>query len=98
MDEARIKEMVRARYGGTATASKASCCAPSPSSCCSPETMSHGQARRMDYSEAELAVAPEVPISELAAAARRQSQLCNPARVSSISATAPVASRKVRCI
>ncbi len=54
MDEVQIKEMVRARYGGIA----ASCCAPS-SSCCGPETRSHDKARRMGYSEAELAAVPE---------------------------------------
>jgi ubiquinone/menaquinone biosynthesis C-methylase UbiE len=59
MDDAQIKEMVRARYGSIAAASEASCYAPSPSSCCGPETASHDKARRMGYSEAELAVVPE---------------------------------------
>jgi SAM-dependent methyltransferase len=60
MDDIQIKEMVRARYGGIAAkASEASCCAPSASSCCGPETGSHDKARRMGYSEAELAVVPE---------------------------------------
>src|SRR6201993_3669082 len=60
MDDAQIKEMVRARYGGIATqASEASCCAPPAASCCGPETASHDKARRMGYSEAELAAAPE---------------------------------------
>jgi SAM-dependent methyltransferase len=59
MDEARIKEMVRARYGGIAAASAVSCCEPSPSSCCGPEATSDEKARRMGYSEAELAAAPE---------------------------------------
>ena len=54
-----IKEMVRARYGGIAAAGEASCCAPSPSSCCGPEAASHDKARRMGYSEAELAAVPE---------------------------------------
>jgi SAM-dependent methyltransferase len=58
MDEARIKEMVRARYGGIAAASDASCCAPS-SSCCGPEATSDDKARRMGYSEAELAAVPD---------------------------------------
>jgi SAM-dependent methyltransferase len=58
MDDVQIKEMVRARYGGIAAASEASCCAPS-SSCCGPETRSHDKARRMGYSEAELAAVPE---------------------------------------
>jgi len=60
MDEPQIKEMVRARYGGIATkASEASCCAPASSACCDPETTSHDKARRMGYSEAELAAVPE---------------------------------------
>jgi len=59
MDEARIKEMVRGRYGGIAAASEASCCAPSPSSCCGPEATSDDKARRMGYSDAELAAVPE---------------------------------------
>jgi SAM-dependent methyltransferase len=57
MDDAQIKEMVRARYGGIAAASEASCCAPS--SCCGPEAALHDKARRMGYSEAELAAAPD---------------------------------------
>ena len=59
MDDTQIKEMVRARYGGIAATSDASCCAPSPSSCCGPEATSHDKARRMGYSEAELAAVPE---------------------------------------
>src|SRR5215469_11919882 len=60
MDEAQIKEMVRARYGGIATtASEASCCGAAASACCGPETASHDKARRMGYSDAELAAIPE---------------------------------------
>ena len=60
MDDSQIKEMVRARYGGIAAkASETSCCAPAASSCCGPETASHDKARRMGYSEAELAAVPE---------------------------------------
>ena len=61
MDETQIKEMVRARYGAIAAGAEASCCAPSASSCCSPETTdgSRDKARRMGYSEAELAAVPE---------------------------------------
>jgi ubiquinone/menaquinone biosynthesis C-methylase UbiE len=59
MDDLQIKEMVRARYGGIAAASEADCCALSPSSCCGPEATSHDKARRMGYSEAELAAVPE---------------------------------------
>jgi SAM-dependent methyltransferase len=58
MDEVQIKEMVRARYGGIAAAGETSCCASSPS-CCGPETTSHDKARRMGYTEAELAAVPE---------------------------------------
>jgi hypothetical protein len=32
MDDAQIKEMVRARYGGIAAASETDCCAPAASS------------------------------------------------------------------
>jgi SAM-dependent methyltransferase len=59
MDDVQIKEMVRARYGGIAAASEASCCAPAASSCCGPEITSHDKARRMGYSEAELAAIPD---------------------------------------
>src|ERR1700722_19663155 len=58
MDEAHIKEMVRARYGGIAAASDASCCAPSPS-CCSPAESADDKARRMGYSADDLAAAPD---------------------------------------
>jgi arsenite methyltransferase len=61
MDDARIKEMVRARYGGIATASEASCCTSMVASCCGPNVADTAadKARRMGYSEAELAVVPE---------------------------------------
>ncbi len=59
MDEAGIKEMVRARYGGIAAANEAGCCTPSKSSCCGPEAALHDKARRMGYSEAELDAVPE---------------------------------------
>jgi SAM-dependent methyltransferase len=59
MDDAQIKDLVRARYGGIAAAADASCCAPAASSCCGPETASHDKARRMGYSDAELAAVPE---------------------------------------
>jgi SAM-dependent methyltransferase len=59
MDDAQIKEMVRARYGGIATAADTSCCAPAASSCCGPETTPDDKARRMGYSEAELAAVPD---------------------------------------
>jgi SAM-dependent methyltransferase len=61
MDEVEIKEMVRARYGSIAAADEAACCAPVASSCCGPETAgaSHDKARRMGYSEAEVASVPE---------------------------------------
>ena len=59
MDDIQIKEMVRARYGGIAAASQTSCCVPAASSCCGPEATSDDKARRMGYSEAELAAVPE---------------------------------------
>ncbi len=59
MDDTQIKDMVRARYGGIASANEASCCAPAPSSCCGPEASPQEKARRMGYSEAELAAIPE---------------------------------------
>jgi arsenite methyltransferase len=61
MNDAQIKEMVRSRYGGIAAASETSCCAPAASSCCGPEdaAASHDKARRMGYSEAELAAVPD---------------------------------------
>jgi ubiquinone/menaquinone biosynthesis C-methylase UbiE len=60
MDDAEIKEMVRARYGGIAGANEASCCEPAASSCCGgPEATAHDKARRMGYSEVELAAVPD---------------------------------------
>ena len=61
MDAVEIKEMVRARYGGIAAASEASCCAPAASSCCghmAPGTPAE-KSRQMGYSEAELAAVPD---------------------------------------
>src|SRR5690348_14205034 len=58
MDDAQIKEMVRVRYGGIAAA-EARSGGPSPSSCCGPQAASHDKARRMGYSDAELAAVPE---------------------------------------
>src|SRR5437868_14953308 len=61
MDNAQIKEMVRARYGGIAEAAgDASCCAPA-SSCCgdtAPGTPAD-KSRQMGYSDAELAAVPD---------------------------------------
>jgi SAM-dependent methyltransferase len=60
MDEAQIKEMVRARYGGIAEAVAASCCTPA-GSCCgdiAPGTPTD-KSRQMGYSDAELAAVPE---------------------------------------
>jgi SAM-dependent methyltransferase len=59
MDDLQIKEMVRARYRGIAAANGSSCCAPSASSCCGSERTPHDKARRMGYSEVELAAVPE---------------------------------------
>jgi SAM-dependent methyltransferase len=61
MEEAQIKEMVRARYGGIAEAvSDAGCCAPA-GSCCgdrAPGTPAD-KSRQMGYSDAELAAVPD---------------------------------------
>ena len=61
MDDAQIKEMVRARYGGIAAATEASCCTPAASACCGPEVAEtpEAKARRMGYSAAELTAVPE---------------------------------------
>jgi arsenite methyltransferase len=60
MDESQVKEMVRARYGGIAASqSSDTCCAPAASSCCGPTTSEADKARRMGYSDAELASVPE---------------------------------------
>src|SRR5690242_16904878 len=62
MDEAQIKDMVRARYGGIAGAvDKADCCAPGAASCCGPTSASGvgEKALRMGYSADELARVPE---------------------------------------
>jgi SAM-dependent methyltransferase len=60
MDDAQIKEMVRARYGGIAEAASAaqSCCAPA-ASCCGPTADPDSKSRNMGYSEGELAAVPE---------------------------------------
>jgi arsenite methyltransferase len=61
MDDAQIKEMVRARYGGIAEAADAAgCCGPA-TSCCgdvAPGTPTD-KSRQMGYSDAELAAVPE---------------------------------------
>ncbi len=60
MDTADIKTMVRARYGEIATGAATGCCAPS-ASCCAPTDASGSgdKARRMGYSDADLAAIPE---------------------------------------
>jgi SAM-dependent methyltransferase len=60
MNQAEIKELVRARYGGIAAADAASdCCGPAPPSCCGPSTAAQDKALRMGYSAADLASVPE---------------------------------------
>ena len=60
MDEARLKEMVRARYGGIAAAATAAgCCAPASSCCGDAASTPADKSRRMGYSEAELAAVPD---------------------------------------
>ena len=52
--------MVRARYGNIAAASGAAdCCAPAAASCCGPASPAQDKARRIGYSEEELARVPE---------------------------------------
>jgi SAM-dependent methyltransferase len=53
MDDAQVKEMVRVRYGGIAAAAgETSCCGPAAEGAAD-------KARRVGYSEAELAAVPE---------------------------------------
>jgi SAM-dependent methyltransferase len=60
MDESEIKELVRARYGSIAAAAGVSgCCEPAASSCCGPSTPPPEKARRIGYTEADLAAVPE---------------------------------------
>jgi len=60
MDEAEIKEMVRARYGGIAAAAGgSSCCAPAATSCCGPSTAEQDKALQMGYTADDLAVVPQ---------------------------------------
>ena len=58
MDSAQIKEMVRARYGAIAAEVTGSCCEPA-TSCCGPTTEATDKARRMGYSDEQLAIVPE---------------------------------------
>jgi len=62
MDEAQIKEIVRARYGSIASSDASdSCCGPAASSCCgpAPASPSDDKSLRMGYSETDLASVPE---------------------------------------
>jgi SAM-dependent methyltransferase len=62
MDEAQIREMVRARYGSIASSNDSdSCCGPAASSCCgpAPASPSDDKSLRMGYSETDLASVPE---------------------------------------
>jgi SAM-dependent methyltransferase len=59
MDDAEIKGLVRARYAAIAAAGEASCCAPAHASCCGPTTAEANKARRMGYSETDLAAVPD---------------------------------------
>jgi SAM-dependent methyltransferase len=61
MDQADVKERVRARYGSIAeTSGTTDCCTPA-TSCCGPSTTStaEGKSRQMGYSEAKLGSVPE---------------------------------------
>jgi arsenite methyltransferase len=59
MDTSDLKTLVRERYGSIAEADTAACCAPA-ASCCGPATPADAQdkARRMGYSDADLAAVP----------------------------------------
>jgi arsenite methyltransferase len=62
MDEAQIKEIVRARYGSIASSDASdSCCGPAASSCCgpAPASPSDDKSLRMGYSETDLTSVPE---------------------------------------
>src|ERR1700720_4130244 len=58
MDTAEIKDLVRARYGGIATAASESCCGPA-TACCGPAPEVDAKASRMGYTAADLATVPE---------------------------------------
>src|SRR5579862_2061836 len=59
MDNAEVKDMVRARYGGIAAGAASDCCAPS--SCCggSTGTVADSKSLQMGYSAEDLAAVPE---------------------------------------
>ncbi len=62
MEETDIKTMVRARYAGIAVGATSDCCAPATTpSCCGPSAVDRfdEKARRMGYSDAELAAVPD---------------------------------------
>jgi arsenite methyltransferase len=60
MEQADIKEMVRARYGSiAAAASPASDCCATTTSCCGPAATPDAKSMRMGYSAEELASVPE---------------------------------------
>src|SRR5690242_3455178 len=60
MEQADIKEMVRARYGSIAEAASAAsgCCAPT-TSCCGPAATPDAKSMQMGYSAEELTSVPE---------------------------------------
>jgi SAM-dependent methyltransferase len=58
MDTAEIKDLVRARYGGIATAANESCCG-SATACCGSAPEVDAKASRMGYTAAELAAVPD---------------------------------------
>ncbi len=63
MDAEEVKVLVRARYGGIASAASESCCAPA-TACCGPAPAVDAsgvdaKANRMGYSDAELQAVPE---------------------------------------
>ncbi len=60
MDKTAVKDLVRKSYGAIAAgAGNSGCCGPSPSSCCGPAPSAEDMARRMGYSEDQLAETPD---------------------------------------
>ena len=90
MEQADIKEMVRARYGSIAAAASAAsdCCAPT-TSCCGPAATPDAKSLRMGYSAEELAAVPEGANLGLGCGNPQAIADLSRARPSSISAAAP---------
>jgi hypothetical protein len=90
MEQAEIKEMVRARYGSIAEAAsaEAGCCAPT-TSCCGPTETPDAKSMRMGYSAEELASVPEGANLGLGCGNPQAIAAIKPGRPWSTSAVAP---------